>query len=152
MRWQTGISAASALISGVLMVIAGINYSIASDGGSSEAVVVYADGDTVPLDAVLGGGEVGVIDPAAQSEQPAPVSAETSLVPTASPVSSPACININTADQAQLVKLRGIGPAMSSNIIEYRAKHGPFKRLDDLKKVKGIGPAKFAGIVDNICL
>lgn len=49
-------------------------------------------------------------------------------------------ININTADQAQLDLLPGIGPALASRIITDRDEHGPFDSIDDLKRVSGIGP------------
>ncbi|MFP4686785.1 MAG: ComEA family DNA-binding protein [bacterium] len=55
-------------------------------------------------------------------------------------------ININTADNNQLQKLTGIGPATARKIIEYREKHGHFSTLDDLSNVSGIGPVT----VDNI--
>jgi competence protein ComEA len=52
-----------------------------------------------------------------------------------------AAININTATQAELEALRGIGPAKAKAIIEYRKKKGSFKSVDDLQNVSGIGPA-----------
>lgn len=52
-----------------------------------------------------------------------------------------AAVNINTATQAQLETLQGIGPAKAKAVIEYRKKNGPFKSADDLEKVNGIGPA-----------
>ena len=55
-------------------------------------------------------------------------------------------ISINTATQAQLESLPGIGPVMASRIIAYRLKNGPFAALLDLRKVSGLGAAKFAEI------
>lgn len=52
-----------------------------------------------------------------------------------------AATNINTAGQADLEKLKGIGPVKAKAIIDYRTKNGPFKSLDDLQKVNGIGKA-----------
>ena len=52
-----------------------------------------------------------------------------------------AAVNVNTATKEQLDSLKGIGPAKAQAIIDYRAKHGPFKSVDDLQKVPGIGPA-----------
>jgi len=52
-----------------------------------------------------------------------------------------AAVNINTATQAELETLQGIGPAKARAIIDYRKKKGPFKTPGDLEKVKGIGPA-----------
>jgi len=48
-------------------------------------------------------------------------------------------VNINKADERELVSLPMIGPALAKRIIEYRSKNGPFRNLSDLKKVKGIG-------------
>ncbi len=48
-------------------------------------------------------------------------------------------VNINTADEATLITLSGIGPVKAAAIVEYRKNHGEFSAVDDLKKVKGIG-------------
>ena len=49
-------------------------------------------------------------------------------------------VNINTADAATIsASLKGIGMAKARAIVEYRQKHGPFKRPEDLSLVKGIG-------------
>jgi competence protein ComEA len=52
-----------------------------------------------------------------------------------------AAVNINTASQAELEGLKGIGPVKAKAIIDYRQKHGPFKTVDALDNVKGIGKA-----------
>lgn len=50
-------------------------------------------------------------------------------------------VNINTADAKTIdTALVGVGAKTAKAIVEYRAKHGPFKSVDDLAKVKGIGP------------
>lgn len=49
-------------------------------------------------------------------------------------------VNINTATQAELETLEGIGPGKAKAIINHRNKNGPFKSVDDLEKVEGIGP------------
>ena len=51
-----------------------------------------------------------------------------------------AAVNINTATQAELETLQGIGPAKAKAIIDHRKKNGSFKSADDLQKVSGIGP------------
>ncbi|MHB9119528.1 MAG: ComEA family DNA-binding protein [Burkholderiales bacterium] len=51
-----------------------------------------------------------------------------------------AAVDVNTATQAQLETVKGIGPAKAKAIVDYRSKNGPFKSVDDLEKVKGIGP------------
>jgi competence protein ComEA len=50
-------------------------------------------------------------------------------------------VNINTASQAELETLQGIGPAKAKAILDHRKKNGLFKSPDDLQKVSGIGPA-----------
>jgi competence protein ComEA len=52
-------------------------------------------------------------------------------------------VNVNSASAEQLEALPGIGAAMAARIIEYRQKHGPFKRLDELMNVRGIGEKNF---------
>lgn len=51
-----------------------------------------------------------------------------------------AAVNINTATKEELTTIKGIGDERAQEIIKYRNKHGPFKRVDDLEKVPGIGP------------
>ncbi len=53
-------------------------------------------------------------------------------------------VNINTATQAELETLPGIGPAYAQRIIAWREAHGPFQRLEDIMEVSGIGPARYA--------
>ncbi len=59
-------------------------------------------------------------------------------------------IDINTADQAQLETLPGIGATRAQAIIEYRSTHGPFQTIEDLQNVSGIGPATFENLKDHI--
>lgn len=48
-------------------------------------------------------------------------------------------VNLNTATAEQLERLPGIGPAKAERIVAFRARHGPFKRVVDLRRVKGFG-------------
>ena len=57
-----------------------------------------------------------------------------------------AAVNINSADQAGLDSIKGVGPAKAKLIMDERAKNGPFKSLDDVAaRVKGIGEKTVAG-------
>ncbi len=61
-------------------------------------------------------------------------------------------VNINTADAAALQSLDGIGEATAAKIIADRQANGPFKTVDDLKRVAGIGDKKLAALRDAICV
>ncbi|RAL20767.1 hypothetical protein DL240_15740 [Lujinxingia litoralis] len=70
---------------------------------------------------------------------------------TTSEPTPPAQINLNTATEAQLTAIPGIGPALASRILDYRRQR-PFTRLSHLKRVKGIGPATYAKLQPYITL
>lgn len=55
-------------------------------------------------------------------------------------------IDLNQAKIEDLIKLPRVGPVMARRIIEYRQVNGPFKRIEELKKVKGIGQKTFEKI------
>ena len=61
-------------------------------------------------------------------------------------------IHINKATAADFDKLPGIGPTLSSRIIDFRKANGAFKRVEDLRKVGGIGDKLFAGIKQLVSL
>ncbi|WP_040534352.1 helix-hairpin-helix domain-containing protein [Schleiferilactobacillus shenzhenensis] len=55
-----------------------------------------------------------------------------------------AAININSATQADLEQVSGIGPKRAGDIIAYRESHGPFQSLDELGEISGIGEKTLA--------
>ena len=59
-------------------------------------------------------------------------------------------ININTADEAQLTTLTGIGATRAQAIIAYREENGPFASIEDIMNVQGIKEGTFAKIKDEI--
>lgn len=61
-------------------------------------------------------------------------------------------VNINTATQAELETLTGIGPSLALKIIDYRKENKEFKQIEDIKNVPGIGDAKFEVIKNEICV
>ncbi|GBG12710.1 competence protein ComEA [Novimethylophilus kurashikiensis] len=54
-------------------------------------------------------------------------------------ISAWAAVDLNTATQAELESVNGIGPKKAQAIIEYRKKNGNFKSVDDLDNVSGFG-------------
>ena len=75
-------------------------------------------------------GAVGRADSSAQPQQSAAPAAATVL-------------NLNTATQADLEKLPGVGPAMAKQILDYRQKNNGFKKVEELMNIKGIGEKSF---------
>lgn len=61
-------------------------------------------------------------------------------------------VSLNSANVSELTRLPGIGPAIASRIVEYRAENGPFQSKEDVMKVRGIGPARFEQIKDYLTL
>ena len=70
----------------------------------------------------------------------------------ASPLQAPAQVvekaplNLNAATVEQLETLPGIGRKVAERILEYRAKSGGFKKIEELMNVKGIGEKSFLKI------
>ena len=60
-------------------------------------------------------------------------------------------ININSADSAELTKLKGIGEALADRIIKFRSENGPFVTKEEIMKVSGISTKKFEEFKDDIC-
>ena len=52
-------------------------------------------------------------------------------------------LNLNTANEEQLMMLPTVGPAKAERIVAWRKKNGAFKRVADLRRVKGFGYKTF---------
>jgi competence protein ComEA len=50
-------------------------------------------------------------------------------------------VNVNTADEATLETLPGVGEVLAAAIVQHRTEHGPFTSVDQLEEVSGIGPS-----------
>ena len=74
----------------------------------------------------------------AQDQSTAAPKKTTPSAPTAA-----APLNLNTASQAQLETLPGVGPSAAQRILEYRKQNGNFKKIEDLMNVKGFGEKTF---------
>ncbi len=71
------------------------------------------------------------------------------LVPTDPGPGNGGLVELNTASQAELETLPGIGPVRAKAIIDYRGAH-PFRRVDDVMEVPGIGPGTFERIKEKV--
>ncbi|TCL81297.1 MULTISPECIES: helix-hairpin-helix domain-containing protein [unclassified Curtobacterium] len=59
-------------------------------------------------------------------------------------------VDLNSADQAALETLPGIGPGLAGRILAWRDEHGRFTAVEDLLDVSGIGDVRFAELRDRV--
>jgi competence protein ComEA len=73
-------------------------------------------------------------------------------VPQAAPAAGqpPGKVDLNTATQTDLETLPGVGPAMAQRILQWRAKNGRFRSVDQLREVDGIGATRFDHLKDLV--
>jgi competence protein ComEA len=106
-----------------------------------------ADGSRLNLAAPLVDGErVYVLR---VGEPAAPVVAPSGSV-AAGPGAAAGPLDLNTADEAALDDLPGVGPATAAAIVAHRAQIGRFTSVDQLLDVRGIGEAKLEAIRDLV--
>lgn len=97
-----------------------------------------------------------------RSDLAAPASPLAPVVPSAAPGAggasgSPvpggeALVNLNTADQAALEALPGVGPVTADAILAWRDGNGGFTSVDELLEVDGIGEATLADLAPLVTL
>ncbi|MDJ0340174.1 ComEA family DNA-binding protein [Streptomyces sp. H10-C2] len=112
--------------------------------GSRVADALAAAGGALPgtdtsalnLARVLSDGEQVVVGGPAAPAAPVPGGG----APAAGPVS------LNSATGAQLETLPGVGPVLAQHILDYRAQHGGFASVDQLRNVTGIGERRFSDL------
>lgn len=61
-------------------------------------------------------------------------------------------VNLNTATREQLLTLPRIGPKTAEAILEYRAKVGAFRTIDELRNIPRIGDKTIAALRDRVTL
>lgn len=103
-----------------------------------------ADLESINLARVLVDGEqirVGVV-----GESPPPASSAAG-----STAGSGTCVRLATATEDDLQTLPGIGPALATRIISYRATHPRLSSVEELDDVPGIGPSLIEKIRPGVC-
>lgn len=63
---------------------------------------------------------------------------------------APKPLNVNTAVQIDLESVAGLLRREAAAVVEYREKNGPFKTLDDMKKVPGLDFSKIDSRRDRL--
>jgi competence protein ComEA len=61
-------------------------------------------------------------------------------------------VSINSASEAELDTLPGIGPVLAAAIVEWRTQNGGFTSVEQLQEVSGIGPATYAELAPLVRL
>ena len=124
--------------------------AIAAAGGPREGADLFslnmaqrvADGDQIL---------VGLAD--ANGGPPVLASGTVSAAGGQSPAqTSSGLVDLNTATEAELDALPGVGPVTAAAIIAWRNTNGPFTAVDQLAEVDGIGPSKLANLRDLVTL
>ena len=59
-------------------------------------------------------------------------------------------VNLNTATAAELRALPHVDGKLAEGVIQYREKHGPFKKLEDLTRVEGFEPGLLAQVKNRL--
>ena len=65
---------------------------------------------------------------------------------------APSLVNLNTADQAALETIPGVGPVTATSILVYRDEVGSFSSIDQLLEVDGIGPATLESLLPYVTI
>ena len=103
-----------------------------------------ADLESINLARILVDGEqirVGVVGES-------PPSASSAAASTAG---TSTCVRLATATEDELQTLPGIGPALATRIISYRATHPRLSSVEELDDVPGIGPSLIEKIRPGVC-
>ncbi|MCL2689825.1 MAG: helix-hairpin-helix domain-containing protein [Chitinispirillia bacterium] len=170
MRWANGLSILLWSLSAVFFIYSHV--SSAQDSGSGEVIAIGSNGEKILLDTLLAGGQIGLVVgestlPAADLQSSQSLESLQSAkfsdtlhnaISTPSPSSSKKqstsktkCLNINSATEAQLISIKGVGPVLAASIIRHRQEKGIFRKKEDLLGVKGIGSAKMEQIGGQVC-
>lgn len=96
-------------------------------------------------------GTIGIVEAPGteQAETGLEISGSTENVPDGSNVSD-GKININTASEAELCNIPGIGETRAAAIVAYRQERGSFTSIEDIMNVSGIKEGTYAKIKDRI--
>ncbi len=61
-------------------------------------------------------------------------------------------VDLNRATREELESIRGIGPALAQEIVQYRQRHGPFLRMEEMLILRGVGVRKLKSLSTSLCL
>ena len=136
----------SRLIYGILALVCAFALGwVLGSGGARETVAVTVAAPEETAAAPVPAGETAAAEAATTDGASAASAAETQELAPQEPTREKP-LNLNTATQAQLELLPGIGPALAQAILDYRAEFGPFTAPEQLMEVPGIGEKRYAAV------
>jgi len=96
---------------------------------------------------VLGIRSSRLADPLSTGPLSTPVNRNLSVLPKPQP-SPGLSLDLNRATEGELSRIPAIGTGLAHAIVQYRASHGGFRSLDEIRSVRGsIGPKRYGAIV-----
>lgn len=115
-----------------------------ADAGALNQAAALSDGQMVyvPKEGE-GAGQAGALG--AGTRQP-----QQDFGGTGQPQQADGKVALNTATEAELMALPGIGAAKAKSILAWREEHGGFSQIEDLMKIEGIKDGVFSKIKDSI--
>ena len=109
-----------------------------------------SDGEQIVIARIVSESDSPIVEEASVQQSQSATNAASAPAPGSTSPSG--LVNINTASASELVTLPGIGDATAGKIVADRQANGPFKVIEDLKRVSGIGDKKFESLSGLICV
>lgn len=120
---------------------------VLGSGGTHETVTVQVSSQPQETQATQASQETQTPEAPQETQEEAPLELEEAEQQTQLPApTEEAPLNLNTATQAELELLPGIGPVLAQAILDYRDSFGGFSAKEQLKEVSGIGEKRYAAV------
>ena len=121
---------------------------VLGSGGTHETVTVQVSSQSQETQESPASQETQTPEAPEEIQEEAPLELEEAeqQTPQLSAPTEEAPLNLNTATQAELELLPGIGPVLAQAILDYRDSFGGFSSKEQLKEVSGIGEKRYAAV------
>ena len=121
---------------------------VLGSGGTHETVTVQVSSQSQETQESPASQETQTPEAPEEIQEEAPLELEEAeqQTPQLSAPTEEAPLNLNTATQAELELLPGIGPVLAQAILDYRDSFGGFSTKEQLKEVSGIGEKRYAAV------
>lgn len=120
---------------------------VLGSGGTHETVTVQVSSQPQETQESPASQETQTPEAPEETQEEAPLELEEAEQQTQlSAPTEEAPLNLNTATQAELELLPGIGPVLAQAILDYRDSFGGFSAKEQLMEVSGIGEKRYAAV------